>query len=266
VVGADGANSVVRRRLVRPFSRHELSIATGYFLHGATSDEVLLEFVADPPGYIWSFPRPDHLAVGICAPADGGLTSAALRARTARWIERTGIGRGAKCEPYSWPIPSLATADLDRLTIAGDRWYLAGDAAGAVDPITREGIFFALQSAALAADAISGSADAGPRAYVDWMRAEILGELHCAGRIKAMFFRPGFTRVLLDALGRSQRIRIVMADLIAGSQRYGDLKWRLVRTCEFGYAIKALGSTLLASGPCGDSAHPAAVAPSTQRR
>jgi flavin-dependent dehydrogenase len=70
VIGADGANSLVRRRLLRPFRRDELSVASGYYARGVTSDEIVIELVADPPGYIWSFPRPDHLAVGICAGAD----------------------------------------------------------------------------------------------------------------------------------------------------------------------------------------------------
>src|SRR5256885_1653757 len=54
LVAADGANSLVRRRLARPFARADLSIATGYFVHGVTSDEILIEILADPPGYIWS--------------------------------------------------------------------------------------------------------------------------------------------------------------------------------------------------------------------
>ena len=38
LIGTDGANSLVRRRLARPFGREDLSIATGYFAHGVTSD------------------------------------------------------------------------------------------------------------------------------------------------------------------------------------------------------------------------------------
>src|SRR5262249_31230533 len=62
-VGADGPNGLVRRRLASPFRRDQLSIATGYFVGDRTSDEIVLEIIDDPPGYIWSFPRSDHLAV-----------------------------------------------------------------------------------------------------------------------------------------------------------------------------------------------------------
>src|SRR4029453_14225993 len=139
VIGADGANSLVRRKLCTPFHRNQLSIATGHFAHGMTSDRIVIEMFADPPGYIWSFPRPDHLAIGICAQADGGAGAASLRARPLDWIRATKIAGEAPREEYSWPIPSLSARDYGALIAAGPRWCLVGDAAGLVDPITREG-------------------------------------------------------------------------------------------------------------------------------
>jgi flavin-dependent dehydrogenase len=107
-----------------------------------------------------------------------------------------------------------------------------------VDPITREGIYFALCSGQWAAEAIlAGGAAASYSARV----GDTIGrELARAARLKAGFFRPGFTALLMRALQQSGRIRGVMADLIAGTQGYADLKWRLLRTLELGLAWRAL--------------------------
>jgi geranylgeranyl reductase family protein len=241
IVGADGANSLTRRSLLRPFRRDQLSIAAGFFAHGATGCDILIEFTADPPGYIWSFPRPDHLAIGMCAEASAA-TSAQIRARTARWIATAGIARHSALRPYSWPIPSLSEREFQRLEVGGPGWLLVGDAAGLVDPITREGIYFALQSASFAAEALAQPRERTETAYADRIAGEIGSELARAARFKATFFRPRFIGVMLEALRGSARVRRIMADLVAGTQGYRDLKWRLVRTCELGLAVKAFSA------------------------
>jgi flavin-dependent dehydrogenase len=240
LVGADGANSFVRRRVARPFRRDQLSAATGYFAHGETSREIVIEITGDPPGYIWSFPRPDHLAIGICAQADAGVSVGALRSATAAWIRSTRVAGDAPLTPYSWPIPSLRAADFAQLTLAGSRWCLAGDAAGLVDPITREGIFFALQSGAFAAHSAM-SADPA-RDYTARVHDEIAPELRRAAQWKAGFFRPRFTRLLIDSLQRSVDVRSVMADLVAGRQSYAGLQWRLVKTLQVKLAWQLIRS------------------------
>jgi len=235
LIGADGANSLVRRRLAQPFTRADLSIATGYFVHGATSNEIVLELLADPPGYIWSFPRPTHLAVGICTQADEGATSGALRERTREWIRAMHLGNGSS-SPYSWPIPSLSARSFDTLTTSGPGWCLVGDAAGLVDPITREGIYFALLSGQWAAETlVSSDANAHGR-YHERIRDDIVTELALAARYKAGFFKPRFTGLLVDALAASPGVRGVMAGLVAGTQPYKTLKWALARTAEVGLA------------------------------
>jgi flavin-dependent dehydrogenase len=157
-----------------------------------------------------------------------------------RWIESTHLADGARLEPYAWPIPSLSSDDFLSLDVAGPGWLTVGDAAGLVDPITREGIFFALQSAVAAADAMASTAPNRSNNYSSRVRDEIGSDLARAARFKAGFFQPRFTRLLVKGLHSSRKIRGVMADLVAGTQSYRGLKWRLAATMELGLAWKLL--------------------------
>ena len=231
IVGADGANSLVRRRVSRSFARADLSIACGYFVHGPSSTHIDIEFVARPAGYVWAFPRPDHLAVGIGAQADEATTPM-LMSIVDEWLRAHPQRGEVRRERYSWPIPSLRATSLEREEPAGDGWLLTGDAAGLVDPITREGIFFALQSGQFAAESLARGGDPAAT-YRERLRDEIYPELLRAARLKARFYRPAFIGLLVHALQRSERIRHVMSDLVAGEQPYESLRARLLATCEF---------------------------------
>ena len=238
LLGADGANSLVRRRVSEPFARSDLSIATGFYVRGVTSPEIAVAFETHPPGYLWSFPRRDHLAVGVCAQADDSST-ASLLPLASQWIARNVAGSPA-LERYSWPIPSLCEAAVRREVPAGPGWMLLGDAGGMVDPITREGIFFAVLSADIAADClIEAGTDPAVR-YAAQIRAPIYDELVRAARIKASFFNPRFTGRLIRALETSAAVRTVMIDLIAGRQPYRGLRRRLLATMELQLMIDLL--------------------------
>ncbi len=228
----------------RPFPRADLSIASGYFVYGHSSTDIVVDFEDDPPGYLWSFPRRDHLAIGVCAQADVS-SSPVLTRHVMRWIDRH-VGGHAHVERYSWPIPSLSPEALARERPAGQRWMLVGDAAGLVDPITREGIFFALRSADFAADAILSQPDAA-RQFTSRVRTEIHGELLRAARLKARFFRPHFVDLLVSALSRSGRVRGVMADLVSGQQTYEGLRRRLLKTLEWRLMLELFGFNLIES-------------------
>ena len=238
LLGADGPNSLVRRSVAAPFPREDLSIATGFYVHGCTSSTISIAFEDDPAGYLWSFPRPDHLAVGACAQADESRP-AALLGIVSRWIERN-VAPGLRLAKYSWPIPSLSVRALDREQPSGPRWLLLGDAGGMVDPITREGIYFALASGDAAALSLQSGDDAA-RGYQQRIRDTVHPELRRAATLKGQFFNPRFTSLLIEALQVSAGIRGVMVDLIAGTQPYRGLRRRLVRTSELRLGLRLVG-------------------------
>lgn len=236
IIGADGPNSLVRRRVSSPFPRADLSVASGFFVHGASSSEIAIAFEDRPAGYLWSFPRPDHLAVGVCAQADESSPRVLLPIAR-EWIARNMDTHACELQPYNWPIPSLRPASLLRERPCGAGWMLVGDAAGMVDPITREGIFFALVSADAAASSLLAGRDPA-REYERQARARVYAELVRAARLKARFYRAQFMGLLITALERSDRVRAIMADLVSGDQPYRGLHRRLIATGELGLMVK----------------------------
>ena len=241
VLGADGVNSVVRKKFSAPFSRAQLSVAAGFFVHGVTSTAIDIKTMVTPPGYLWSFPRPDHLAIGVCAPASDRASSSDLREQTLAWIQSHDFGRGTRLQQYAWPIPSIGFGSGRDNRPAGRRWMLLGDAAGLVDPLTREGIYYALLSGQWAAEAlISCSLATAPGAYQARLDADILPELVRAAALSRLFFTRAFSSLLVDGLEQSDAIRRVFADLVAGTQPYRGLRKRLLATRQWRLAGNAI--------------------------
>src|SRR4029453_14299356 len=83
VVGADGAGSLVGRKLLRPRPPERPVMATGWFAPGTSP--MLVRFTPGLPGYLWLFPRRDHVGVGICAPL-GSVATRMLMGRLAAGV------------------------------------------------------------------------------------------------------------------------------------------------------------------------------------
>jgi hypothetical protein len=97
-------------------------------------------------GYLWIFPKSDHLSVGITElhPRPGRL-----QAKLAEVMSQNGISlEGAVIHGHPVPLyKGLAP-------VATPRCLLVGDAASLIDPLTGEGIRLAVKSAWLASQAI----------------------------------------------------------------------------------------------------------------
>src|SRR5262245_48794946 len=77
LVGADGATSLVRRSVGTALPPEDLSVTVGYFIPGSTSAQMKIFFLDGFEGYIWSFPRSNHLSYGLITRSEPGWTSRA---------------------------------------------------------------------------------------------------------------------------------------------------------------------------------------------
>jgi flavin-dependent dehydrogenase len=225
IVGADGAGSLVRRTLLAPTPPARRAMAVGWFAPGTTP--MLVRFAPGLPGYLWLFPRPDHVGVGICAPLGAVPTRSLfdrLAAVAARHFPALAEPEGGR---YAHTIPSPSSDPSSILEIAGDRWALVGDAAALADPVTGEGIYHALRSAELLAETLRE--DGSPRRYSKHVLEEFGRELLKAAAVRARFFAPGFPTRMVRYSARSAAIRDILADLVLGEQGYLGLKRRLLR-------------------------------------
>jgi flavin-dependent dehydrogenase len=280
LVGADGANSPVARRLAGPLANAEMEVAFGYRapLPRCGDAPTVIAFLPGWVGYAWAFPRLDHLSFGIATAQDAfdhhaldallrdfvlgyyaqredpraplwsttrdkgigeadGRNGAALRnggdnakQPEVALRERIEARLRGSVERYAARIPGLAPETLDRRRVCGADWALLGDAAGFADPVTGEGIHYALRSAELFADSYL----AGPvESYERRWREDFGRELRRASRMRRRFYGQflgaPFTSRMIELARLHPGIRRTLRELVAGDQGYLTLKRTLAR-------------------------------------
>ncbi len=204
----------------------DLEITVGYFVP-TEEDMIKVKFLKEFEGYLWSFPRADHLSVGICGKMAGN-SSARLRRHLDDFVAEEKICLdGAKL--YSHVLPSPQAQTIRARRIAGRNWAMAGDAAACVDPVTGEGLFYALRSGDLLAQSL---VDGQPEAYPERLRAAFSADLEFAANLARKLFLGTFlgsaiTTRMVQMLNRSPAFRDLIRDVFSGSQDYRTLKRRL---------------------------------------
>jgi menaquinone-9 beta-reductase len=196
-IAADGALSRLRRQ-VSPGHRFTQT-AIEVHLPAERDDPPRLDFGLFPWGYAWDFPKRGQRSVGLGGHAERtGDQKALLTAYLVR------LGLPASTRVAGWPLP-----DRPLWTRVRGRLFFTGDAAGLCEPISGEGIYYALRSgerAALALAAAIGGRLEGPdpiRAAGEAYEAGIafvLRQIHASLLFRPLFHRPGMQRRLLRAL------------------------------------------------------------------
>ncbi|MGH9488387.1 MAG: FAD-dependent oxidoreductase [Terriglobales bacterium] len=240
LVVATGARNGLRTALAKPLGEEDWMATAGYFLPLERlpwpRERMVIRFLPGVEGYIWSFPRGDHASVGICGKL-GALPTRSLRQRLEAELDQWGIAWRSGAKFYSHLLPAPAPARLRQAEFAGKAphpWARVGDAAGLVDPITGEGLYYALRSAELLAEALAAGPGPGVDRYNAAVRAELVPELTAAGTMARHFYSGQFLwgSVLerMTQFGqRSPQFRRLLCDLFSGAQDYAGLRRRLWR-------------------------------------
>ena len=228
LVGADGAASLVRRSVGVALQPEDLAVTLGYFIPGRFQPHMKIYFVQGFEGYIWSFPRDNHTSFGLITRSEPGWTSRAKMLLSNFIAADLGSEVLEQAEFYSAPVPCLGPLSWKKNQISGKGWAVVGDAAGLVDPITGEGIYYAFQSAQILAETIDE-----PGRYQTKVETTIGRELSRAGRMYKRFYRghflgADFKKRTVQFSRRSRTIRTILGNLIAGNQSYLNLKKKLV--------------------------------------
>lgn len=221
LIGADGANSTVRRAAGQSPNRgRHLAVAVrGYAPAPDGFDELYIRWdpvPGDGLGYAWAFPTA-HATVNVgYGTAAEGVSRAHLVNRAAALLPGFAI-ESTRMTGHLLPLASR----MPRLAVG--RILLAGDAASQINPLTGEGIFYALASGALAGRA-SGDDDAGGT-YTRALRARFGRHNRQLRALYPLVDRPRVIEATVRACGRDERLfpRVLAIGLGDGTLRLADL-------------------------------------------
>jgi flavin-dependent dehydrogenase len=228
LVLAAGARNPFRSQLLFPIAPSDLMVTAGYFIPGRSS-LMQIQFLKGIAGYIWVFPRADHVSAGIAGKM-GETPTGELRRILEKWLEENGFSLDSACF-YSHILPSFRAQTFETLEVCGAGWAMIGDSAGLVDPITGEGLYYALRSAELCTGALLAGR---PEDYRAFLQEEVLPELRLAAGVSRRFysgqiFGDSVLERMVSLTAQSASFRELMSDLFAGIQGYRDLRSRLYR-------------------------------------
>jgi len=257
LVGADGAGSPIARQLAGPLPPSEMEVAFGYRapLPAHAEAPTVVAFLPGWVGYAWAFPRIDHISFGIATTQDAFIhkplddllwdfmigyyrqrEDAKAKLWSARKVDQERDRRLKSklkhtAERYAARIPGLNATTWNQRRVCGDGWALIGDAAGFADPVTGEGIYYALRSAELFTECVL---TCKPDQYEQRWREDFGAELKRAAQMRRRFYGnfwgAPFTERMIEFARGHRGIKRVLGDLVAGQQGYTDLKKKLAKS------------------------------------
>lgn len=223
VIGADGASSVVAhasglRKDLKPGMAWEAEMDAAEEDLNRFGNTVFLDWGTFPGGYGWIFPKRNHFSAGVGGPAS---LSRFLKTYNQKFIQASGIRFTGIRTMKAWPIP----VRIRKGNFHSGQVILAGDAGGLTDPLTGEGISYAVRSGLIASRAVlrflhghSGSlAD-----YSEEINQTLMPEILEANRVKAIFNAAPLT--IHRSVQSNDRVWRAFGKILRGERTYLDVK------------------------------------------
>jgi len=220
LVGADGALSRTRRKLRVQSMKGDYCFALECFLD-VQEDSVTYKFFPDLEGYLWAFPRVDSLAIGIASKHGKRKNYKAMKERLLRFIERYYPGMSKTISVRGAYIPFFSAKDIQDMPICSRNWALIGDAASFVEPISGEGIYYAIYSAEILAQCILEKELA---LYQQLCMKHFGKNLVKASQVFKYFYQAEFMEIMIQMAEVSLLARRIISGMISGSLDY--LSWK----------------------------------------
>ena len=226
LVGADGVNSKVAKEIGRRGNKNVMTAIEGeVFYYDLQELENLInsahfDFGMVPEGYGWVFPKGDHLSVGVLSTAK---TTRYLKPYFKLYLKMKHLDTHTHIKTLrTYLIPQ--GPDNNEI-FADQRVMLVGDAAGFADPVTGEGIFFALRGAQIASKVIwEGFAISFEhiKKYNDLIKKEFMRETILANRLAYILYKnPRFSYTILRLRGST--LGQYYLDIVSGTRSYREL-------------------------------------------
>ena len=196
-------------------------------------DGTLIRMVRGLDRWFWLIPlTPTRMSVGVVMDTS---TFRAMKLSPEEALQECIDEQPMMLEPMAnservSPVYSAGDYSYRNAKLFGDRWLMAGDAAGFIDPVFSSGVFLAIMSAEKAADSlheILGDESLKPRLFREYSRR--------VNRVMDLYLRfvnswyrsKGFTEVFLNPTEMLQLAPAVNAVLAGNEGTRFAIKWRM---------------------------------------
>ena len=226
LVGADGANSVVAHQLGL---LREAEIGVGLESEVSTepkhleswSSTVSLDFGTIRGGYMWVFPKEDHLSIGV---ASFVKFCAKIQSLLENYLHFLQLGNYRQMLTKGHRLPRRRKG----MAIQSGRALLIGNAAGMIDFWTGEGIYYAIRSAQMAAPAVHDYLEGKTgdlQSYENTIDEQLMPELHVARTLTRI--GVWFPKLAYTLMKNSDRAWNSGCQILRSERSYHDVRRRM---------------------------------------